>query len=256
MPGAAPNGPRYRFGPFELNTGEESLARNGTRVKVQDLPYRLLVLLLERPGEIVTREEVRQRLWPENTFVGFDNSLGVAIRKVRDSLNDDAEAPRYVETVPRRGYRFVAPVTVLGPVRSPDLSFSTGLVTEESSVSSPIGTMEAAPSHRRRKYWLAAALAVLLVGAAIYAFRTRPPRLAGKVEALGTEAPPRIRRSVAVLGFRNLPGHPEDDWLSPAFAEMLNTELAANGVLRMVPGEDVARVKRELPLPDEDSLAK
>jgi len=67
MPGVASNGPRYRFGPFELNTGEESLARNGVRVKVQDLPYRLLKMLVERPGEIVTREEVRQRLWPENT---------------------------------------------------------------------------------------------------------------------------------------------------------------------------------------------
>jgi len=107
MPGVAPTRPRYRFGPFELDTGEESLARSGTRVKVQDLPYRLLVLLLERPGEIVTREEVRQRLWPENTFVEFDNSLGVAIRKVRDALNDDADTPRYVETLPRRGYRFV-----------------------------------------------------------------------------------------------------------------------------------------------------
>ena len=109
----ASNGPRYRFGPFELNTGEESLARNGSRVKVQDLPYRLLVMLVERPGEIVTREEVRQRLWRENTFVEFDNSLGVAIRKVRDALNDDAEAPRYVETIPRRGYRFLAPISVV-----------------------------------------------------------------------------------------------------------------------------------------------
>ena len=114
MSGEASTATRYRFGPFELNTAEESLARNGTRVRVQDLPYRLLVMLLERPGEIVTREEVRQRLWPENTFVEFDNSLGVAIRKVRDALNDDADTPRYVETLPRRGYRFVAPVTVVG----------------------------------------------------------------------------------------------------------------------------------------------
>ena len=148
--------PRYRFGPFELDLEEGSLARNGSRVKVQDLPYRLLVMLLERPGEIVTREEVRQRLWPENTFVEFDNSLGVAIRKVRDALNDDAEAPRYVETVPRRGYRFLAPVTVLEPVRSPDSTAPTVLGTKESAVSSPIGTIEAAPSHRRRKYWLTA----------------------------------------------------------------------------------------------------
>ena len=256
MPGVAPTRPRYRFGPFELDTGEESLARSGTRVKVQDLPYRLLVLLLERPGEIVTREEVRQRLWPENTFVEFDNSLGVAIRKVRDALNDDADTPRYVETLPRRGYRFVAPITVLGPVRSPDLPPPAVLVRKESSVLPPIGMIEAAPSHNRREYWLTAALVLLLVGGAIYAFRARPRHPADKAEAAGTGTPLRIRRSVAVLGFRNLPGHPEDNWLSPAFAEMLNTELAANGTLRMVPGEDVARVKRELPLPDEDSLAK
>src|ERR1700690_1528958 len=114
MAGAAQKRLGYRFGPFELNLGEDALLRNGTRVKVQDLPYRLLVMLVERPGEVVTREEVQRRLWPENTFVEFDNSLGVAIRKVRDALSDDAEAPRYVETVPRRGYRFVAPVTVLG----------------------------------------------------------------------------------------------------------------------------------------------
>src|SRR5271155_3139965 len=256
MSGLAPKGTRYRFGPFELNTGEESLARNGTRVKVQDLPYRLLIMLVERSGEIVTRDEVRQRLWPENTFVEFDNSLGVAIRKVRDALNDDADAPRYVETLPRRGYRFVAPVTVLNTVRSADPLQPTALVTKESSVPSPIATTKATYPHHHRKYWLTAALVLLLVGGAIYSFRLRSPRPADKAVAVGTETPPRIRRSVAVLGFRNLPGHPEDNWLSPAFTEMLNTELAATGALRMVPGEDVARVKRELPLPDEDSLAK
>src|SRR5271168_1241831 len=129
MTGVPTNVTLYRFGPFELDPEEGTLARNGIRVKLQDLPYRLLVMLLERPGEIVTREEVRQRLWPENTFVEFDNSLGVAIRKVRDALNDDADAPRYVETLPRRGYRFVAPVTVLNTVRSADPPQPTALVT-------------------------------------------------------------------------------------------------------------------------------
>jgi DNA-binding response OmpR family regulator len=94
MPEPAPMGMRYRFSPFELDTGEQSLARNGTPVKVQDVPYRLLVMLMERPGEIATREEVRQRLWPENTFVEFDNILGVAVRKVRDALDDDADTTR------------------------------------------------------------------------------------------------------------------------------------------------------------------
>src|ERR1700730_8387045 len=114
MGGTSAKVARYRFGPFELNPEEGTLSRSGMRVRLQDLPYRLLVILVERPGEIVTREEVRQRLWPENTFVEFDNSLGVAIRKVRESLNDNAEAPNYVATLPRRGYRFVAPVTVEG----------------------------------------------------------------------------------------------------------------------------------------------
>src|SRR5271170_4461140 len=121
MHNRTPRSPRYRFGPFELDPAEGSLARNGTRVKLQDLPYRLLVMLVERPGEIVTREEVRQRLWPENTFVEFDNSLGVAIRKVRESLNDNAEAPIYVATIPRRGYRFVAPVLIEGTAKEPAL---------------------------------------------------------------------------------------------------------------------------------------
>jgi eukaryotic-like serine/threonine-protein kinase len=247
---------RYRFGPFELNTGEESLARNGTRVKVQDLPYRLLVMLVERRGEIVTREEVRQRLWPENTFVEFDNSLGVAIRKVRDSLNDDVEAPRYVETVPRRGYRFVAPVAVLGS----ETSIEAKLLSETAAPIVAAGN--AAPpgqtkADNHRPYWVAiVSLVLVLVGVVVYGLRSLPKRTSTKVSTDSSAPSIRTRRSVAVLGFRNLPAHTEDNWLSPAFSEMLNTELAANGALRMVPGEDVARVKRELPVPDEDSLAK
>jgi DNA-binding winged helix-turn-helix (wHTH) protein/tetratricopeptide (TPR) repeat protein len=255
----APSGnARYRFGPFELNTGEDSLARNGTRVKVQDLPYRLLVMLLERPGEIVTREEVRQRLWPENTFVEFDNSLGVAIRKVRDALNDDAETPRYVETLPRRGYRFVAPVTVLGS----ETSIGAKPMSETPTTAPMVATSNATPSGQtnsdnHRRYWVAIVpLVLVLVGSSIYSLRTLLRRASSKADVSGLLLPVRARRSVAVLGFRNLPGRSEDNWLSPAFSEMLNTELASDGALRTVPGEDVARVKRELPLADEDSLAK
>jgi len=112
MPESSSKLTRYRFGPFDLDPGEGTLTRHGIRVRLQDLPYRLLVMLVEKSGEVVTREELRQHLWPQNTFVEFDNSLGVAIRKVRESLNDNADAPQYVETIPRRGYRFVAPVIV------------------------------------------------------------------------------------------------------------------------------------------------
>ena len=107
------NSPKYRFGPFELDAVEGTLTRNGSRVKLQDLPCRLLVMLVERPGEVVSRDEIRQRIWSADTFLEFDNSLGVAIRKVRDALGDNPEAPRYLETIPRRGYRFSAPVTTL-----------------------------------------------------------------------------------------------------------------------------------------------
>jgi DNA-binding winged helix-turn-helix (wHTH) protein/tetratricopeptide (TPR) repeat protein len=253
MSGVTPNGHRYRFGPFELNTSEESLSRNGTRLKVQDLPYRLLVILVERPGEIVTREQVRERLWPENTFVEFDNSLGVAIRKIRDALRDNADAPCYVETVPRRGYRFLAPVEVLPSAegtevrRKPESGFD-GSVTEQPPGAVPgIGLPE-------RRVWIVVTLVLLVTGAAMYFFRSLRPHTADG--ARGVVSTVHVRRSVAVLGFRNLPGRPEDKWLSPAFCEMLNTDLAAGGELRLVSGEDVARAKSDLPLADEDTLAK
>jgi eukaryotic-like serine/threonine-protein kinase len=258
MPELGPKGIRYRFGPFELNTGEESLVRNGIRVKVQYLPYRLLAMLVERPGDIITREEVRQRLWPENTFVEFDNSLGVAVRKVRDSLNDDAEAPRYVETVPRRGYRFVAPVTVLGSESSAQAEPSSDIPTAEPlAVVSHVAGIEHVNRDKRPRYWIAVVSVILvMVGAVVYGLRFLPKRASTVTSPDGPAPSIRTRRSVAVLGFRNLPGRTEENWLSPAFSEMLNTELASDGALRMVPGEDIARVKRELPLSEEDSLAR
>src|SRR6202142_2146461 len=111
MSNPVPKAIQYRFGQFELDPAYSRLTRNGSLVKLQDLPFRLLLLLVERPGEIVSREQVRRRLWPQDTFVEFDNSLGVAVRKLREALRDDADAPRFVETIPRKGYRFVAPVT-------------------------------------------------------------------------------------------------------------------------------------------------
>lgn len=242
---------RYRFGPFELDSSTGTLSRNGNRVKLQDLPCRLLIVLLERPGEIVTREELCGRLWPENTFVEFDKSVGVAIRKIRESLRDDAEAPRYVETIPRRGYRFIAPVSIqesaAGGAPGGNGSDGSRLTAEEPQYAS-------GPRFQRTWPWVLSLIVVILVlGFGVYRFR------AIQHVARPSNTPPtetRVRRSVAVIGFHNLRGNAEDNWLSAAFAEMLNTELGAGGELRMVSGEDVARVKSELPLSDEDSLAK
>jgi eukaryotic-like serine/threonine-protein kinase len=252
---------RYRFGPFEVDPAEGSLSRGGSRIKLQDLPFRLLLLLVQRPGELVTREEVRQALWPGDTFVEFDNSLGVAVRKLREALRDDADAPRFVETVPRRGYRFLAPVTVEGPGDQPDFDKSLKpkaieLAVENSPAAAPELPQSVRIASTRGRYWIIACLVLLMVGITIYEFRSNPRRSAAKVDGANITPPVRPRRAVAVLGFRNLAGRPDDNWLSTAFTEMLSTELAAGGGLRLVPGEDVARAKRELPLADEDTLAQ
>jgi eukaryotic-like serine/threonine-protein kinase len=248
-----PKALRYRFGPFELNSAEGTLSRGGNRVKLQDLPFRLLLLLLEHPGEIVAREEVRQRLWPENTFVEFDNSLGVAVRKLREALRDDAETPHFVETIPRRGYRFLAPVSIQDPI---------GVTAVEKALANLAATGEAQSSAPRRtatlrgRYWALAVSIVLSAVLAVYGVRFLRRHSSSTVEAGATLAHVHVRRSVAVLGFRNLPGRPEDNWMSAAFSEMLSTELAAGGELRLVSGEDVARARSELPLTDVDTLAK
>ncbi len=244
----------YKFGPFLLDTSAATLVRNGSPLKLQDLPYRLLVLLVERAGEIVSREEVRQHLWPQNTFVEFDNSLGVAIRKIRDALGDNADAPCYVETVPRRGYRFLAPVTTVTESQDPVRPVTPEPV--RAPISSVSSEKHSAISDRRLRYLVIAAFIVLVIGSAAYRFRLPRTGIENKTAAETNLPPVHVRRSVAVMGFRNLPGRPEDNWLSPAFAEMLGTELAADSALRMVSGEDVARAKRELPVTDEDSLAK
>jgi len=99
-----------RFGAFELDLRTGELRKHGIRRKIQDQPFQVLQALLERPGELVTREELQRRIWPEGTFVDFDQSLNRAINKAREALGDSAENPRYIETMARRGYRFIAPV--------------------------------------------------------------------------------------------------------------------------------------------------
>jgi TolB-like protein/DNA-binding winged helix-turn-helix (wHTH) protein/Flp pilus assembly protein TadD len=102
-----------RFGSFEADLHTRELRKHGLKLKVQEQPFQVLAMLLARPGELVTREEIRSRLWPQNTFVDFDHGLNGAVRRLRDALNDDVETPRFVETLPRRGYRFIAPVEKL-----------------------------------------------------------------------------------------------------------------------------------------------
>src|SRR5215469_6037057 len=105
-------GPIVRFGVFEFDRRTGELRKNGAKIKVEGQPIQVLEPLLERPQGVVTQEEIRTRLWPDGTVVEFDHSIKSAVKRLRQALDDDAEAPRYVQTLPRRGYRFIAPVTV------------------------------------------------------------------------------------------------------------------------------------------------
>jgi len=115
---------RLRFGVFELDLHAGELRKDGLRVRLQEQPFQVLATLLEQPGEVVTRETLQKKLWPADTFVDFDHGLNKAISKIREALSDSAASPRFVETVARRGYRFLAEVKVAdaAPVRSPELA--------------------------------------------------------------------------------------------------------------------------------------
>jgi Tol biopolymer transport system component/DNA-binding winged helix-turn-helix (wHTH) protein len=150
-----------QFGIFEVDQRAGELRRNGAKVKLQEQPFQILALLLERPGEVVTREELQRRLWPADTFVDFDHGLNAAVRRLRDALGDSAESPRFVETVARRGYRFLAPVNGTAPAR--------------------VSEIAASPAKSTHKGWIVPAAAILLlIGLGVGLFlgrRTSPPLL-------------------------------------------------------------------------------
>ena len=111
----------FRFGAYEAESGSGELRKSGLRLRVQEQPFQVLLVLLERPGEVVTREELRQKLWPADTFVDFDHGLNTVINKLREALSDSAANPRFIETLARRGYRFVAPVEFVEKQAAPGL---------------------------------------------------------------------------------------------------------------------------------------
>jgi TolB-like protein/DNA-binding winged helix-turn-helix (wHTH) protein len=185
----SPSTQRRRFGPFEVDLRSGELRRHGVRIKLQEQPFQVLIMLLDHPGEVVTREELRQRLWPADTFVDFEVGLNAAVKRLRDALGDSADTPRYIETLPRRGYRLIIPVESAPPsdtgkkaARSLRLSLRTG--------------------------WLIAALLVLAGVPAGYWMWQR--------QAAG---PNESRVMVAVLPFQNLTGDPAQDYFADGFTE-------------------------------------
>lgn len=247
----------FRFGLFEADAARNLLTRAGMRVKIQDQPFRVLVLLLERPGEIVTREELRKKLWAEGTYVDFDGSLNVILKKLRAAIDDDSDNPRFVETVPRRGYRFIAPVSAIAPEPPTVRNGFPAMVERKPAVSaSPvepsdsISAQERAPVQRKPLhpylYLSAFGASLVILGAAWLLWHGKRERPA--VTSRSGSAPTvHVRKSVAILGFQNVSGRADESWLGTALSEMLSTELAGGDALRLVSGEDVANLRQSSP---------
>ena len=164
-----------RFGSFEVDPRSRELCREGIRIRMQDQPLEVLLLLLARKGEVVTREELKDRLWPVGTFVDADDGLNTAIRKLREVLGDSAECPLYIETIPRRGYRFIGPVEEDGsrPIATPPSIASSSVTVANRGKTVPAGV----PASRAKTLPLLQLLvaAVGLAGAVWYLRRPLPP---------------------------------------------------------------------------------
>ena len=247
----------FRFGLFEANATRGSLTRDGVRVKIQEQPFRVLLTLLEHPGEIVTREDLRQKLWPDGTFVDFDGSLNVILKKLRAAIDDDSDNPCFVETIPRRGYRFIAPVSVR--------EAEAGAIDANGSEAQSTGQTESGKAvpldertGKRRPLLVAYAATILVIIALLVAAQFswfRKAEDANRVTlSAHASAPVTLRKSVAVLGFQNVTGKAQDAWLGTAFSEMMSTELAGGGALRLVSGQDVANLRHSAPWPQTDTL--
>jgi len=216
-------GSRLVFGVFAVDVDAGELRKYGTRVRLQDRPFQLLVALLKRPGEVVTREELRERLWPDGTFVDFDHNLSSAVNKLRTALDDSAQHPRYIETVGRRGYRFLYPISVTTP--------SSG---SQIPVSQPRGSRRLLPVLLSLGLLVSAVAVLLAVGRGT-------PSPAANAAAV---------RSIAVLPLRNLSSDVEQEYFSQGLTDELIARLAAVEGLRVISRTSAMRYKdSRKPLP-------
>jgi TolB-like protein/DNA-binding winged helix-turn-helix (wHTH) protein/Tfp pilus assembly protein PilF len=221
---AAPSKPVLRFNIFELDVRTGELRKRGVKLRLQGQPLQVLETLLRRPGDLVTREELQAQIWKADTFVDFDHSLHNAIARIREVLGDSAEAPRYIETLPRRGYRFIGPVETV-KIALPQASAQSKQPSEASA--------EVRPSRPHGLLALATLTVVVVIGSVFWLKRTATPP---------TNAAPRLD-SIAVLPLDNLSGDASEDFFVDGMTDQLITDLAKVGSLRVISRTSVMRYK-------------
>src|ERR1700733_5806463 len=256
----------YQFGEFRIEALARTVRREKEIVTLNRRAFDVLLYFVLNPGRVLTRDELLKNVW-QDTFVD-ENTLAQSISALRRALEERAGDNSYIVTLPGRGYPVVPPVRVIAPenmAMRPDAAMvAGGVVFQQQTIRTSVVTEEkqqlSLPTPRPPTgIRLLAALTIAVIAVAgIYGWKqlhqTPPSANPSALRPTGSSSAP--RRSIAVLGFRNLSGRPEEGWISTALAEMLSTELEAGEKLRLVSGEDVARTKLDLPLANADSLSR
>jgi DNA-binding winged helix-turn-helix (wHTH) protein/tetratricopeptide (TPR) repeat protein len=269
-----PNG-IFQFGDFKVDSLSRTLRCQEEIITLNRRAFDVLLYLVQNPGRVLTRDELLKNIWSDT--VVDENSLAQSISVLRRALDEKPGDNSYIVTLPGRGYQFVSAVKVSasetltivpGAATSDENSASKGILLERETIRTSVITEEPEETEEKdqlsvSRRWSSATVRVgvvlsLAVAAIVgfYAWK-RSHRVPPPPDVVGSAAAfPATRRSIAVLGFRNLSGRPEEGWLSTALAEMLSTELVAGEKLRLVSGEDIARARLEFPLADADSLSR
>ncbi|HEX3985960.1 MAG TPA: winged helix-turn-helix domain-containing protein [Acidobacteriaceae bacterium] len=238
----------YRFGPFSLHVRSGELIRNGRRIRLQEKPYSLLLALMEHPGEVITRGELRERLWPDDTFVDFDDGLNTAMRKLREALGDDPQDPRYIETVRGRGYRLLAEVEAVANGRSgpeePRVSGFTPAIEPSTPTKDKVRGAVNALERRRRSFaigWTLATCAIAASGLGLWYWLTH----ARPVLSYGNGSP------VLVADFSNQAGDPN---YAAALRTALRVSLEQSDRVNLYSDAQAGRVLRRMERPANSSI--
>jgi len=209
-----------RFSDFQVDFRSGELRKHGARIKLQVQPFQVLHFLLEHPGELVTREELQKRIWPVDTFVDFDHGLNNAVKKLREALGDDADKPRFIETLSKRGYRFIGTIQDGAPVAAQ---------RDAAVLGAPAETTAQEPNRKGVLWAPALGLAVVVVLALLFGLNTGGMR----DRLLGKSTAPRIQ-SLAVIPLQNLSNDPAQEYFSDGMTDALITDLAQIGSLKVI----------------------